>query len=185
MEVNNKVESIRIIKERGLNQLAEGLFKAGEVGKVKTFLEQNPAKLYAIRDRTKTGGIFKFNVKREDVLKEIEGYEVFTINISSANYNKHQLLTGDVKISTDGSVCMIASTNPDASVRSAYANPDFNFETDIFDDKLLNQIPGFDYIYEYIYKHSLMDVIVEFSVFDIPVGTQHDKMVVWELRTHY
>ena len=185
MEIKNKVESIRIIKSYGLNQLPEGLFYSGEEEKVKKFLTDNPAKLYAIRDRTKTGGVFKFNVKREDVLKEIKGYTIFTINISTSNYEGHQLLTGDVKVSRDGSVYMTASTDPGASVRSAYASPDFNFQTDIFDDRVLNSVPGFDYIFKYLYQHNLIDVIVEFSLFDICVGTQNDKMVIWELRTHY
>ena len=185
MIVKNKVDSIKIIKELGLNQLAEGLFFSGEEEKVKEFLKENPAKLYAIRDRTKTGGIFKFNVKREDVLKEIKGYKIFTINISSGTYKNHQKLTGDIKISSDNTVCLTVTTDPGASVRDAYSKSVFNFKTDIFDDRRLNQVPGFDYIYDYIYKHNLIDVIVEFSYFDIGVGTKNDKIVIWELRTHY
>ena len=33
-------------------------------------------------------------------------------------------------------------------------------------DKKLNDIPGFDYIYKYIYDNNLNDVIVEFALFD-------------------
>ena len=185
MIVKNKVDSIKIIKELGLNQLPEGLFYRGEEEKVKAFLKENSAALFAIRDRTKTGGNFKFNVKMKDVLKEIKGYQIYTINISTSTYKNHQKLTGDIKISSDNMVCLTVTTDPEASVRDAYSKPVFNFQTDIFDKRKLDKVPGFDYIYEYIVKHNLIDVIVEFSYFDIEVGIKNEKIVIWELRTHY
>ena len=54
--------------------------------RLKKFLQMYPAKYYAIRDKSKAGGIFKLKVAYEDVLTEILGYSLFTINVSSANY---------------------------------------------------------------------------------------------------
>lgn len=185
MIIKNKIESIEMIKKLGLNKLPEGLFMRGEEDKVKNFLREFSYDLYAIRDKTKTGGVFKFNVKREDVLNEISGYDIFTINVSSGNYENHQLVTGDIKISSDGSVYAVLSTDPQASVRDAYKNSDININTDIFDKKALNKIPNFDEIYQYLYEHNLIDVIVEFSLFDIDVGIKNEKIIIWELRTNY
>lgn len=34
-------------------------------------------------------------------------------------------------------------------------------------------------------SHNLKDVIVEFALFDKDVGIKREKMIVYELRTHY
>ena len=185
MEIKNKLESIETIKKLGLNKLKEGLFKKGETKKVKAFLNSCTENLFCIRDRTKTGGRFKFNVEKKDVLREVKGYEIFTINVSTGNYEGHQILTGDIKISKDNSVYMTLSTDPDASVRDAYSNPTFNYNTDIFNDSLLNRVPGFDFLYQYIYEHNLVDTVVEFSLFDTEVGIFGEKIVIFEIRTNY
>ena len=185
MEIKDKLESIETIKKLGLNKLKEGLFKKGETKKVKAFLNSCTENLFCIRDRTKTGGNFKFNVPKNKVLKEIAGYEVFTINVSTGNYEGHQMLTGDIKISSDNSVFMTLSTDPNASVRDAYDRPEFNYNTDIFNDSLLNSVPGFDYLYQYVYEHNLVDTVVEFSLFDIDIGINSERVVIFELRTNY
>lgn len=185
MEIKTKLESIETIKKLGLNKMKEELFKKGEIEKVRSFLNSCPERLFCIRDRSKAGGNFKFNVKKEDVISEIEGYDLFTINISTSNYEGHQILTGDIKICSDNGVYATLSTDPNASVRSAYDEPTFNFNTTIFNDELLNQIPGFDFLYEYIFSHSLVDAVVEFSLFDINVGINNEKIVIFEIRTHY
>ena len=68
------------IIELGLNKFKEQLFKANEEEKVKEFLKENPAKYYAIRDKSKTRGNFKLKVEYEKVLEEIKYYDLFTIN---------------------------------------------------------------------------------------------------------
>ena len=62
MIINNKMESIKKINELGLNMFPEQLFRENEQAKVKEFLDKYPAKYYAIRDRSKAGGIFKLKV---------------------------------------------------------------------------------------------------------------------------
>ncbi|MBE5822306.1 MAG: hypothetical protein E7311_06975 [Clostridiales bacterium] len=184
MIIKNKLESIKKISELGLNKFPEQLFKAKEYEKVKKFLTCYPAKYYAIRDKTKAGGIFKLKVEEKDVLKEISGYSLFTINVSSANYVKNQILVGEIEILSNGDVYAILSVDPTASVRDALKNPTFNYKTDIFDKKL-NHIPYFDLIYEYIVNYNLQNVIVEFALFDTDVGINKEKIIVYELRTHY
>lgn len=66
----------------------------------------------------------------------------------------------------------------------AEKNPDFNYHTDIFDKKL-NHIPGFDIIYNYIIDHDLLDVIVEFAIYDKPVGIYKDQVIIFEIRTDF
>lgn len=184
MFITNKLESIRKINELGLNRFQEQLFTENDTEKVKEFLSKYPAKYYAIRDKSKSGGIFKLKIAYENVLNEIKGYSLFTINVSSANYAENQLLVGEIEVLSDGRIYTTLSTNPTYSVRDALKNPSFNFSTDIFDKKL-NQIPYFDMVYKYIIDYRLQDVIVEFSLFDKEVGIKNQNIVIYELRTHY
>lgn len=184
MFIKNKLESMKKISELGLNKFPEQLFKAGEQEKVREFLTCYPAQYYAIRDKSKAGGIFKLKVAANDVLAEINDYDLFTINVSSANYVENQLVVGEIQILSNGEVYATLSVDPTASVRDALRNPTFNLKTDIFNKKL-NKIPHFDLIYEYIITHNLQNVIVEFALFDKKVGIRKERIIVYELRTHY
>ena len=184
MIIKNKLESINKINELDLNKFPEQLFRENEEKNVQKFLDSYPAKFYAIRDKSKAGGTFKLKVDYDKVLDEIKGYSLFTINVSSANYVDNQLLVGEIEILSNGDVYAILSVDPAASGRDALSNPTFNLKTNIF-DKRLNRIPYFDYIYHYISKNNLYDVIVEFALFNKEVGIKKEKVIVYELRTHY
>lgn len=182
--ITNKIESMKAIENLGLNKFPERLFKKGQIEEIKQFLEKYPADYYAIRDKSKAGGTFKLKVDSDKVLEEIKGYDLFTINVSSANYADNQLLVGEIEFLSNGEVYAVLSTSSTASVRDALQNPTFNLKTDIF-DKILDEIPYFDLIYQYIVYHELQDIIVEFSLFDREVGIQNDCVIIYELRTHY
>lgn len=184
MIIRNKLDSIKKISELNLNKFPEQLFKENEEEKVKEFLQKYPAKYYAIRDKSKTGGIFKLKVDYDKVLDEIKDYNLFTINVSSVNYIDNQLLVGEIEFLSNDEVYAILSLDKGASVRDALSNPTFNLKTDIFDKKL-NKIPYFNMIYQYIINHNLKDVIVEFALFDKEVGIKKEKVIIYELRTHY
>ena len=104
--------------------------------------------------------------------------------MSSANYVDNQLLVGEIEFLSNNEVYAILSIDPTASVRDALSNPTYNIKTDIF-DKQINRIPHFDVIYQYVTSHNLQDVIVEFALFDKNVGIKKEKIIVYELRTHY
>lgn len=184
MNINSKIESSRKIKELKLNKFPEQIFKIGEEKKIIEFLNRNPAVYYAIRDKSKSGGVFKLKVTADKVLEEIDGYNIFSINVSSANYINNQLLVGEIEILSNGEVYTTLSLDPTASVRDAIHKPDFNLKTTIFDKKLKN-IPYFDVIYKYISDNNLYDIIVEFALFDKNVGEKQEKIIVYELRTNY
>ncbi len=184
MEIKSKLESVAKINELKLNKFPEQIFHKGEKKKVQEFLKNHPASYYAIRDKSKASGIFKLKVPYDKVIEEIDEYSLFSINVSSANYADNQLLVGEIEVLSNGEIYAILSTSPTASVRDALSNPTFNLKTDIF-DRRLNDIPSFDFIYQYIISNGLSNVIVEFSLFDKEVGINNERIVVYELRTHY
>ena len=87
-------------------------------------------------------------------------------------------------IGSNNEVWFIGSTNPNFTGKMAEQNPEFNYYTDIFDKKL-NLIPGFDKIFEYIYKHDLLDVIVEFALYSKPLGIYNEPVIIFEIRTEF
>ena len=97
MVIKSKIESIKKINELNLNKFPEQLFKKNDEEKVEQFLNQYPAQYYAIRDKSKSGGTFKLKVDYNKVLDEIKEYNLFTINVSSANYADNQLLVGEIE----------------------------------------------------------------------------------------
>ena len=184
MEINNKLESYDKIIELGLNRFPEKIFKKNYTDEVKEFLAEYPADYYAVRDKSKAGGVFKLKVKPEDILTEVSSYNLFSINVSSFNYIDNQVLVGEIFIS-NSEVNAILSTNSTYSVRDAIKDPDFNFMTNIFDSKTLDKIPYFDEVYKYLVQHKLKNVIVEFAYFNKPVGINNENIIIYELRTNY
>lgn len=184
MKISSKIESMEAIKKLKLNRFPEELFKCGEEEKVKKFINKYRYPLYAIRDRANSNGVFKLAVPFEKVLESIKEYNLFSINVSSLNYEKNQIITGEVEVLSNEDVYLTLSTNKSASARSATISPTYNMKTNIYDKKL-KKIPGFFDIYYYIIEHNLVDVIVEFAYFDIPVGVNKEHIIIYEIRTEY
>lgn len=184
MIIRNKIESVDAIDKLNLNHFPEKVFKKGQTKEVSEFLNEFPAKFYALRDKSKTGGFSSHKIKREEVLEKIKVYdELFSINVSSINYMENQVLVGEIQV-TDSNIYFLASTNKEHSLRDAYENPTFNLNTTIF-DKALDEIPHFDKIYQFVLNHNLKNVVVEFAYFNIPVGINKENIIVYELRTEY
>ena len=166
MVIKNKIESIKLIKQLNLNRFPERLFINFQDKDVIDFLEEYPAKYYAIRDKSKSNGLFKLKVKYDEVLNEIKDYDLFTINVSSINYVGNQLVNGEIEILSNGDVYAQFSCDPAAIGRPSDPGT-IILNTSIFDNHALKKIPDFDYIYDYLIKHNLKDVIVEFALFDV------------------
>ncbi len=185
MKIRNKLESIEIIKDKKLNSFPEKLFKVTDIEDIKQFLSEYPAEFYAIRSKEIVGcKKNNFKVPKDKVLEEIKNFNLFTINVSSYNYVSNFVLIGDIMIGKNNEVWFIGSTNSNFTGKMAEQYPDFNYSTDIF-DKRLNRIPQFDLIYSYIVDHDLMDVIVEFAIYDKPVGIYKEQVIIFEIRTEF
>lgn len=184
MIIKNKTESYNKIIELNLNKFPEEIFTKNDIQKIKNFIKNYPAKYYAIRDKSKSGGIFKLRVEQENILKEIQDYDLFSINVSSYNYRENQVLVGEIFINNN-TVNATLSTNKNYSVRDAINNPDFNISTNIYDNKTLDKIPYFDNVYKYIIENKLKNIIVEFSYFNTQLGINNENIIIYELRTNY
>lgn len=185
MKIHNKLESIKIIEKLQINTFPEKLFKKDNIKEIKEFLEKYPADFYAIRSKEIVG--YKknnFKVPRDKVLSEIKKFNLFTINVSSYNYTSNLILIGDIFIGSNNEIWFIGTTNQNFTGKMAEQKPEFNYKTDIF-DKRLDKIPGFDLIYHYIIEYNLIDVIVEFAIYDEPLGIYNEPVIIFEIRTEF
>jgi len=184
-KVYNKSESSKLIKTLKLNEFPKVILNKFSHEILEDFISKYPANYYAVRDMSKANSkLFNLAVKKNNLLDYCKHMEQFYINVSSYNYNRNQLCVGEIKIDTNYNLSLTISTNQDFSARDAVKFPDYNMVTDIY-DKRLNKISGLNQIIEYIFKHNLFNLIIEFSCFDKKVGINNENIIIYELRTEY
>jgi len=187
MKIMNKIESLNKIKELGLNQLPEQLFNCLDEKAIEKFVTTYKAEFYAVRDKSVAmSPKHKLNVPFFEVTKYCKENDLtkFTLNVSSINYTNNQICCGEILIHDNFDIDYILSNNPKFSIRDCYAFPDYKGTTNLI-DKFSKHVKGFDDIIDYAIKYNLIGVIIEFTVFDVPLGKNNEKIVVWELRTAY
>lgn len=184
-DIKTKQESLKMINMLKLNKLPEIYLKKFDKAVVKRFLEEYDATYYAVRSKSQSGSrIFNFKLKKEEVIDYVKDLTEFTINVSSYGFSEHQLCTGEICIGSDLNVTLSVSNNPKFSARDGALKPDYNFSSTLENPKV-KKIKGLKEVIDFIFKYELFDVIVEFVSFDIDVGTNNEKVVVFELRTAY
>ena len=188
MIIRKKLDSLYQLKKLGLNFFPEEIFNPRDknmLEKVSQFLSQNDADLYVIRDISKWQGKIFFNMSKEETLKNVLSYDDnFSIAVSSRNYGKYVLI-GDIYISdTLDKFWIFASDNPNYNTREVLRDPRWNYSTDYY-DRRLKYIPNIDKIIDYIFVHSLFNVIVEFAVYPRRAGKNNEFVAIFELRTDY
>ena len=188
MIVKNKKESIQKIKELNLNHFKEDVFGVKDEEKIKEFFMENPASEYCLRDPEKTSGKFFFVKSFDECLKKLKNYKNYvTICVSANEYDEDIVLLGDIKVKKEFGndvVDITARTDKNADHRNIYENPEFNLHTNLEDDKLWN-IPGFSKLIRYITDHDLYDIVIEFAVYDCPVGVNKENIAIYELRSEF
>lgn len=185
MRIKTKIQSVEIINKLGLNQLPGILLERYDEPKLKSFLTNNKAAFYVVRDKTVAASPKLKMVKFDEVIEYCKKCEIekFTVEVALYNYFNAQILVGEINIQGD-KIDYILSNNSNFTLRDCYQAPDYNGTSDIFDKKL-QRIKGFEKIIDYAFEHNLFNVIIEFSVFNRPIGIKNENIVIWELRTDY
>ena len=187
IKIKNKLESLRTIKQLGLNTVPIEYFETYDEELMNRFFKQYNFDYYVVRDFGKASSdLFRFNLTKEQVKEHVKSKNAqkFVVNVSTYNFKGHQLCTGAIQIKRDMQVSLSVRCEDNCSVRQAEVNPQYSFNCDI-DDRRLSDIDGLDQVVDYIFKKNLFDVMVEFASMDIPVGTQNEKVIIFELRTNY
>jgi hypothetical protein len=164
--------------------MGEGIFKKGEIDKVKDHIANNPHPLYAMRNKAKSSGVFLYSLTAEEVLSHVDDYELFSVAESLLDADKnHMILQGAIQITNDW-ICR-ASLNDvrGMSNRQAENNPKYKLNFSLLDDSE-PPIQGLRYLIDYYISHELFELVMEFGMYDIPVGVNKDNIIIWEIRSY-
>lgn len=182
-QIYNKSESLKFIKENGLNYFGETEFSRGDKAAVEKFLNDFPVKLYYMRElKAATENVF-YTLSKEEVLAKVNDFEKFSVDVSSLNYVDNILLVGEIKVEGDNQVIFSGSTNKMSTHRD-FLEPNYFLNANLY-DKQIHSIPYMEKILDYVFSNDLAGYIIELCLFDIPVGVNNEEIVVYEIRTSY
>lgn len=188
IDVKDKKDSIRTIRELGLNFFPQDVFMASDVEGFANFVKKYPSEEYVLRDASKAKGKFVYVKNLDEILAALKNYSKdVTIAQSYRPFKEDLVLVGDIKV-TRGAygdvVDITARDDEEATQRNIYENPKYNMHASLEENRLWN-IPGFSKLMSYISEHELYGVILEFLVYDRKVGVNKENVVITEIRSNY
>jgi hypothetical protein len=182
--ITTKKASKEYMEKNGLNYFPDLFVEKNDIQSIREFLISNEAPLYIIRDGNRPQSPFFFFETMDQCVRYLDHFSDTVIIAVSVNaYKKNKIILGTIEICSDGQVFLTASTQPDCDHRSIFVVNDFNLNCSIM-DKRLDRVPEFDTIYQFLVEHGLIDVIVEYTIYNIDVGIKHQRIVIQEVR-HY
>ena len=188
IDVKDKKDSIRTIKELGLNFFPQDVFDHNDFEGFEGFVRKYPAQEYVLRDASKAKGNFVYTSSLDDIRAALASFSGdVTIAQSYRPLKEDLVLVGDIKVTRGAfgdTVDITARDDQDATQRNIYENPKYNLHASLEDNKLWD-IPGFSKLMRYISDHELYGIILEFLVYDIKVGVNKENVAITEIRSNY
>lgn len=180
--IHNKKASREFIVRQNLNRTPEIFINYDDLKSACEFVEKNRASLYVIRDAEHSSAPYFYFETFEKCKEKMALYHGQIILAVSVNSYKNKVLLGAIEI-CENTIRFCATTDPSLDHRTMYEKAEYNFEKQP-DDGIWNGIPGFDEIYCYLYDHHLLGYTVEFTVYDRPVGTNSEVVLINEVRNY-
>lgn len=183
MKILSKAHSASIISKLNLNRVPEVACNIYEASVIRSFCDKHVSKKYILRDLENPNGKYFFCSNKEECLSSAKQYlGAFSLAVSCFAYENIVLL-GEIYLTKD-SVTIVGGNAKDINHRNAYQKSIINTCTTLNDDKIW-EVDGVEDLIAYIVKHNLYDVIVEYVVYDKPVGINNEKVLIVELRSDY
>ncbi len=183
MYIRDKEQGVNKLKDLNLNRMPGDVFDKSNEKAIRKFVADNPWHEYLLRDVSQPNGKFSFAKNIDEILQKAAAYkDIFYLGHSTNNMAR-TLLVGDIFIGQDMNLMLTASSRT-SSHREMAKKPEFDFNTTVY-DPALKRIPYFDTVLNYVFRYKLFDMVVEFAIFDTPVGVNQQKLVIYELRSQY
>ena len=183
MKILSKSHSSRMISNLNLNRVPEVVCTTYEESVINSFCNKYVANKYILRDVENPSGKYFFCTCKEDCLNFAKEYSgAFSLAVSCFAYGNIVLL-GEIYL-TKNNVTLVGGNDKGIVHRNVYEKAIINTSTTLDDDKIW-EVDGVEELISYIIKHNLYDVIVEFVVYDKPVGINNEKVLIVELRSDY
>jgi len=183
--IKTKQESDYEIKKLGLNRMLEGRFTQDSLeNEVKQFLQDHSYEFYNIRDKSSSMGKFLYKLSADEVSQESKNYKSFAVYESLAEADTKLILQGDIEIDKNFIMRASLSNIKGISNRIAMQNPVYNLYNYDLKENTEPSIRGLSQVIDYISSHELIGMVVEFTLFEIPVGINKENILIWELRNY-
>lgn len=183
MKINSKKHSASIISKLNLNRVPEIVCEIYEASVIESFCDKYVEKKYILRDVENASGKYFLCHNKDECLKSAKEYSgAFSLAVSCFSYENIVLL-GEICLTKDG-IIIVGSDDKTVHHRNVYQKAIINCNTTLDDDKIW-EVPGVEEIINYVVDHNLYDVVVEFVVYDKPVGLNKNKVLITELRSDY
>lgn len=191
MNIRNKKDSSEVIKRLNLNRVKCVEFKVDDnVNKkvIEYMLNNGDDKtLWNIRDNTNYSGKFRKCLRASDIESiEFSGIDSISVFESMEQYDReHMVIQGDIWVDNEYNVIATLSTKKGYTLRDATSCADlfetvkYNFVADKCPIKYREYV---DSIVDLICEKGIVGSIVEFTMYDIPVGINSENVVIWEIR---
>jgi hypothetical protein len=183
MKILSKKHSASVIKKLNLNRVPEVVCDIYEEDVIVSFCEKFVEKTYILRDVQNPSGKYFLCHNKEECLISAKNYEgPFSLAVSCFAYENIVLL-GEICL-TKENITIVASDDKTVHHRNVYQKAIINKKTTLDDDSIWD-VDGVEDIIKYVVDHNLYDVIIEFVVYDKPVGVNNNKVLITELRSDY
>ena len=188
IKARNKKESVEVMKKLKLNFFPLEVFDKEDAEGILSFINEYHSDEYVLRNTDKAKGEFFYVKNFEEAKEKLDNFENrVTIGVSYRPYKNKVVLVGDIRVDKtkeDVLVTLTARSDKKATHRNIYEKPKYNFSRSL-DDDVLWSINGFDKIIKYICDYNLFGAVVEFAVYSVKIGINHDNVVISEIRTGY
>lgn len=177
-----KADSRNLIIRLGLNRAPEEFFKKNDRENIERFFEKYKADIYVLRDADHASSKYFYVKNAEECISKAAEFESnIIVAVSISNY-KNKVLLGAIEISGD-TVRICATQDETLDHRTMYGAAEYNLTTTV-EDKRLSDVPEIDFLFDYLYKNHLLDITVEFTIYDRPVGANNERIIITELRNY-
>ena len=184
---STKRESDALIDVLGLNRVPEIIVYFNtkrSLQKIEQFIHETLFSYYGMRS-LKSGQIFKHAVPRDQVVNELYEFED-GVKICESMYdfdNNNLVLQGYIYMDRSYNVICEANDEPGMSNRRAMLCPKYKWYFSDVEDHAPRVLVNTG-ILDLITKHELFDVVLEFTYYNVPVGRNKEKLLIWEIRNY-
>jgi len=188
--VRNKIESDRIIRDLGVNYSPFCLvYNQKEAEKAIAKIKE----LIGIREKRAGGGhlITGLTVPQAFSFVNSKNMVAYPCSIyhDMRETEDHLRYQGEIQLHPDGTMCGIYNTTPGIKNREACIRSEaVRFGTYYQSPAILDEV-SWDWrpvrdIVDYCCDYDLIGPVIEYSLYDVPVGWKNEFVVIWEIRNY-
>lgn len=179
MNIRTKAGSDEMITKLGMNKMLEHKGMKG----LEEFLSASGHEYYNIRDKSTAMGNFQYKLTGQEVLEVAPKYLEFSVYESLAEADKGLVLQGEIQIDSGFNMVASLSNLKEISNRKAMELPQITICTNLVEGKM-RYVPGLDQVIDFMCENDIIGPIMEFTLYNQPVGVNEEELLIWELRNY-